>query len=231
MKYNVKKLIATFMAATLIVSGSANYMLVGAEGLPNTGGVPYDETKAQFILDANDTEHPVPEVTMGIAVGEDVPPGPPTPGEYDLQLDWGALKLTYTFNTDAEGNVTGGSWGETFDGTNNQIKATNNSTTQEITCHVIYTNVSSVESPALYDYAGGVLLADYVEGSYIPCNGNKGTGELAKSGEVGNTYSCYIYAEDVYDTIIADNPSFEFPTTHIDYGKIGVITVEAWYKM
>lgn len=231
MKYNIKKKISAFIAIILSVAILFNCICVKAADLPNSGVVPYDEEKDQLILDNTVSGYTIPEVTMEIFIGE-----PPAP-EYDLSLDWGAMKLTYIFQTDGTNadktpRLSGGSWRNSFDRTNNKIKITNNSTTQEIQGKMTYSDKSSEYSSNLSVYSGGVTLASYDSSMTMYTNTADEQGyTLGKSGNSdgkANYAEYYIYTPDDLYTKVKDG-EMTAPTTNIVEGKVGIITIKANY--
>jgi len=234
MKYDIKKKISAFIAIILSVAILFSCICVKAADLPNSGVVPYNSDTAvpyQFVLDNTASGYTVPEVTMEIFIGE-----PPEP-EYDLSLDWGAMKLTYIFETDGTNadktpKLSGGSWGTSFNRTNNKIKITNNSTTKDIEGKMTYTNTSSVDSSNLSVYSGGVTLASYdsVENIYtdITYEQEYTLGTSGNSTETANYAEYYIYTpDDLYAKVRAGEMTA--PTTNIVEGKVGIITIKANY--
>lgn len=240
MKRYVKRIISVFVAITLIVVGSLNCIIVGAEGLPNSLVVPYSEDTGFKLMDPDTQE--VPEVKMGITVEGSNPSD-----TYDLTLEWGEMILKYTFTTDESGALTGGYWGTDgntcFDGTNNKITITNNTsiTDKDVKGYIYYTNTPETRADAneelIDSYDKGVTLAVMDEsGKYTTLprgDDGKVTGnyQLAppnNSAGLSNSATYYIYDEDDLYTKVKQNPD-EYPTPTEDIAelKIGVITVEA----
>lgn len=240
MKRYVKSIISLFIAITLLVVGSLNCIIVGAEELPNSLVVPYSEDTGFKLMDPDTQE--VPEVKMGISVGESNPSD-----TYDLTLEWGEMILKYTFTTDESGALTGGYWGTNgntcFDGTNNKITITNNTaiTDKDVKGYIYYTNTPETRNNAneelIDSYDKGVTLAVMDEsGQYTtipPDSEGKVTGnyQLAppnNSAGLSNSATYYIYDEEDLYTKVNQNPD-EYPTPTEDIAelKIGVITVEA----
>lgn len=240
MKRYVKSIISVFVAITLLVVGSLNCIIVGAEELPNSLVVPYSEDTGFKLMDPDTQE--VPEVKMGISVGESNPSD-----TYDLTLEWGEMILKYTFTTDESGALTGGYWGTNgntcFDGINNEITITNNSsiTDKDVNGYIYYTNVPETRNNAneelIDSYDKGVTLAVMDEsGQYttLPRNdagivtGNYVLAPPNNSLGSSNSTTYYIYDEEDLYTKVNQNPD-EYPTPTEDIAelKIGVITVEA----
>lgn len=231
MKYNFKKIIAAFMAATLIAAGSANCMFVGA----NTMDVPYNESNGEFRLDSTTvSEDSLPEVTMGIDLESSTPPGPE---KGDLTIEWGDLALKYVFTVvedQGDTTVTGGSWSG-FDGTNNKVTLTNNSTSKSIKGQMRYTNTPETDdgsSRPIDEYDTSITLANY--NSETEEYFNSSTTQEFTIGSDGNvdenpnSVSFYVYCNtDLAQEVI--NGNMAVPEDSIASVRVGVITVQAAY--
>lgn len=235
MNYKIKKAITSFIAIILSVPLVVNCIFVGADELSNISES-YNDEKAEVVLEDADSTSPEATATLDTVIRYD---SSTTSTYYDLALDWGAMRLTYTFETNGEEPpiITGGTWGDSFNGINNQIKITNNSP-QKIHFTMIYTITSGVISPSLEEYSMGITLSN----TYDPTNtdapyGSKENLNYIQEDDLeasdgteknANTATLYIYhPDDLYTKAAAGEISY--PTEAIAYLKVGVITVEAFY--
>lgn len=232
MKYSVKKLITLFISIVVSVLLLANCIFVAAYELSDTVE-PYNDEKTELVLEDAEVTVPQATTTLDTVIKYD----PFSSDNYDLELYWGDLVLTYVFEVDDKYNITGGSWGESFDGTNNKIIIKNNSS-QKIEFTITYITSSDITNTSLQDYSAAITLSDTYDptntdapyGSYENLNSIQ-TGELEAANDTGenaNIATLYIYHPyDLYTEV--KKGAMPYPTKSIACMEVGVITVETYY--
>lgn len=231
-----KKILLTFIAIALVAAGAFNCMFVAAAELSNSTSVPYSEESGFFLDNTTPDKVPgtvVPEVTMGVTVEKEESPDP----TYNLMLEWGNMELTYIFTADASGTANGGAWSEeSFDGTNNKITITNNSS-QDVKGNMVYNNTvetrpdEASELIDTYDLHIGLATYDETTATPTPDSVLPTTRQFTlddSSNTAANSATYYIYNEyDLYTQILESSGEMTAPTESIEQLKVGIITVEA----